>query len=125
MVGELILESVLPKTALLIQQCEISRYHARETSFLFPETEVLLHEFIEPNETVLPLPSSEESFDDQLKSIHELVRSCQVFERLLIVHCVHLRDFHGRPEIVHAIKKTVYERVHCHYKPILSAGKFQ
>jgi hypothetical protein len=41
--GDLILESlVLPKTALLILQCEVSRCHARGTSFLVPETEVLL-----------------------------------------------------------------------------------
>jgi hypothetical protein len=69
--GDLILESlVLPKRALLILQCEVSRCHARGTSFHFPETEVLLDEFFEPNDTILPLPSSEESFDDQLKSIH-------------------------------------------------------
>jgi hypothetical protein len=53
--GDLILESlVLPKTALLILQCEVSRCHARGTSFLFPETEVLLDKFFEPNETMLP-----------------------------------------------------------------------
>jgi hypothetical protein len=41
--GNLIMESlVLPKTALLILQCEVSRCHARGTSFLFPETEVSL-----------------------------------------------------------------------------------
>jgi hypothetical protein len=35
--GYLILESlVLPKTALLLLQCEVSRYHASESSFLFP-----------------------------------------------------------------------------------------
>jgi hypothetical protein len=50
--GDLILESiVLPKTALFILQCEVSRCHARGTGFLFPETEVLLHELFEPNET--------------------------------------------------------------------------
>jgi hypothetical protein len=73
--SDLILEFiVLPKTALLILQCEVSHCHARGTSFLFPETEVLLDEFFEPNETILPLPSSEGSFNDQLKSIHELCR---------------------------------------------------
>jgi hypothetical protein len=52
--GDLILESfVLPKTVLLILQCEVSNCHARGSSFLFPETEVLLDEFFEPNETVL------------------------------------------------------------------------
>jgi hypothetical protein len=45
---------VLPKTVLLILQCEVSRCHARRTSFLFPETEVILDEFFEPNETILP-----------------------------------------------------------------------
>jgi hypothetical protein len=40
---DLILESlVMPKTALLILQCEVSCCHARGTSFLFPESEVLL-----------------------------------------------------------------------------------
>jgi hypothetical protein len=88
--------------------------------------EVLLDEFFEPNATILPLPSSEESFDYQLKSIHEQFRSCQVFERLLVVHCVrHLRDFHGRPEILHTIQKPAYKKEHCHHKPVLSAGKFQ
>jgi hypothetical protein len=53
--GDVILESlVLPKTAVLMLQCQISRCHARGTSFLFPETEVLLNEFFEPNETILP-----------------------------------------------------------------------
>jgi hypothetical protein len=42
----------LPKTASLILQCEVSHYHARGTSFLFPETEVLLNQFFEPNETI-------------------------------------------------------------------------
>jgi hypothetical protein len=66
--SDLIVESlVLPKTALLILQCEVSRCHARGTSFIFPETEVLLDEFFEPTETILPLPSSEESFDDHSK----------------------------------------------------------
>jgi hypothetical protein len=61
-----IMESfVLPKSALLMLQCEVSRCHARGTSFLFPETEVLLDEFFELNGTILPLPSPEESFDDQ------------------------------------------------------------
>jgi hypothetical protein len=66
--SDLILESlILPKTALLIPQCEVSHYHARGTSFLLPETEVLLYEFFEPNETILSFPSSEESFDNQLE----------------------------------------------------------
>jgi hypothetical protein len=66
--GGLILETLFfPENSLLIQQCEVWRCHARGTSFDFPETEVLLDEFFEPNETILPLPSSEESFDDQLK----------------------------------------------------------
>jgi hypothetical protein len=34
-------------------QCEVSPYYAKGTSFLFPETEVLLDELFEPNETVL------------------------------------------------------------------------
>jgi hypothetical protein len=112
----------LAKTALLILQCAVSRCHARETSFIFPETEVILDEFFEPNQTILPLPSSEESFDDQLKSIHQLFRPYQVFERLLVVHCVrHFRDFYGCPEILHTIKKPVYEREHCHHKPQLES----
>jgi hypothetical protein len=46
-----------------------------------------------------------------LKSINELFRSCQVFKRLLVVHCVrHLRDLHGRPEILHITQNPVYER---------------
>jgi hypothetical protein len=53
--GDVILESiVLPKIAILMLQCEVSRCHARGASFLFPETEVLLDEFFEPNETILP-----------------------------------------------------------------------
>jgi hypothetical protein len=53
--GDLIMRSlVLPKTALFIPQCEVSHCHARGTSFLFPETEVLLNEFFEPNETIFP-----------------------------------------------------------------------
>jgi hypothetical protein len=48
---------------------------------------------------MLPLPSSEESFDHQLKSVHDL----------LVIHCVcHLRDFHGHPRILHTIQKPVY-----------------
>jgi hypothetical protein len=110
----------------LILQCEVSRCHSIGTSFLFPETEALLDKFFELNETILPLPSSEELFDHQLKLINELFRPCQVFERLLVVHFVsQLRDFHGRPEILHTIQKPVYEREHCHHKPVLSAGKFQ
>jgi hypothetical protein len=117
---------VLPKTALLILQFEVSRCDAKGTSFLLRETDILLDQLFEQNDTILPLPSSKESIDDQFKSIHELFRLCQVFERLLVVHCVrHLRDFHGRPEISHTIKKPVYEREHCHHKPVLSAGKFQ
>jgi hypothetical protein len=50
MCGDFILESlVLPKTALLILQCEVSCCHARGASFLFNETEVLLDEFFETN----------------------------------------------------------------------------
>jgi hypothetical protein len=53
--GDLIMESpVLPKTALLILQCEVSCCHARGTSFLFPETEVLFDELFEQNETIVP-----------------------------------------------------------------------
>jgi hypothetical protein len=70
--NDLILESVLPTTALLIMQCEVSRRLATGTSFLLPKTEILLDEFVEANETILPLPLTEESFDDQLKSIHPL-----------------------------------------------------
>jgi hypothetical protein len=52
---DLILESHgLSKTALLILQCKTSRCHARGTSFLFPETEVLLDEFFELNENIPP-----------------------------------------------------------------------
>jgi hypothetical protein len=52
---DLILESlILAKTALLILQSEVSHCHARGTSFLFPETEVLLDKFFKPNETILP-----------------------------------------------------------------------
>jgi hypothetical protein len=48
----LILESlVLPKTILLILQFEVLFYPARGTSSLYPETEVLLDEIFEPNET--------------------------------------------------------------------------
>jgi hypothetical protein len=51
---DLILESlVLSKTALLILQYEVSHFYAKGTSFLFPETEVLLDKFFEPNKTVL------------------------------------------------------------------------
>jgi hypothetical protein len=53
--GDLILESLVsPKNTLVMLQCEVSRCHARGTSFLFPETEVLLDELFDPNETVLP-----------------------------------------------------------------------
>jgi hypothetical protein len=53
--GDLIVETLfVPKIALLIVQYEVSRCHTRGTSFLFPETEVLLEEFFEPKETVLP-----------------------------------------------------------------------
>lgn len=53
--GWLILESfVLPKTALLVLQCEVSHCLAGGTSFLFAETDILLHKFFEPNKTVLP-----------------------------------------------------------------------
>jgi hypothetical protein len=54
---------VLPKTALLILQFEGSQCHVGGTNVLFPETVALLGEFFEPNETILPLPSSEESSD--------------------------------------------------------------
>jgi hypothetical protein len=47
------------KNALLILQCEVSRCHARGTSFLFPETEVFVDEFFEPNETILPYSPSD------------------------------------------------------------------
>jgi hypothetical protein len=50
---DLILESlVLPKTTLLILQSEVSSFHLRATSFLFPETEVFLDEFFETNKTI-------------------------------------------------------------------------
>jgi hypothetical protein len=45
---------VLPKTALLILHCEVSCCHARGTSFHFRDTQVLLDEFFEPSETILP-----------------------------------------------------------------------
>jgi hypothetical protein len=45
---------VLPKTTLLVLHREISHCHAGGTSFLFPETEVLLVKFFEPNKTILP-----------------------------------------------------------------------
>jgi hypothetical protein len=38
----------------LILQCEFSRCHAREASFLFPESGVSFDEFLEPNETKRP-----------------------------------------------------------------------
>jgi hypothetical protein len=54
--GHLILESlILPKTALLILQCEVSRCHARGTNLLFPETKVLLDKFFEPKKMILQL----------------------------------------------------------------------
>jgi hypothetical protein len=66
--GDLILESLLlPKTAILVLQYEVSRCRAKGTSSLDPETEILLDELFEPNEIILPVPSPEESFDDQLK----------------------------------------------------------
>jgi hypothetical protein len=53
--GDVILESlVLPRTAVLMLQCEVSRRHIRAVDFLFPKTEFLLDEFFEPNETILP-----------------------------------------------------------------------
>jgi hypothetical protein len=61
---------------------------------------------------------------NQLTNCFDHVR-CS-FERLLVVPCVrHLGDFHGRPEILHTIKNPIYEREHCHHKPVISAGKFQ
>jgi hypothetical protein len=52
---DLILESLaLPKTALLILQCEVLHCHSRGSSFLVPETNILLDEFFEPNKTILP-----------------------------------------------------------------------
>jgi hypothetical protein len=42
------------KTALFILQSEVSSCHVRGTNFLFPETEVLLDEFFERNEPILP-----------------------------------------------------------------------
>jgi hypothetical protein len=48
-----------------------------------------------------------------------------VFERLVVVHCFrHLRDFHGRPEILHTIQKAVYEREHCHHMPVFQVESF-
>jgi hypothetical protein len=110
--SDLILESlVLPKTALFILQCEVLHCHARGTSFPFLEIEILLNKFFEPNEKILPLPSAKESFNNQLKSIHELFQSCQVFDKLLDVHCIrHLRDFHCCHEILHTIQKPMYKR---------------
>jgi hypothetical protein len=53
--GDFILDSlVLPKTAVLILQCEVSRCQARGTGFRFPETEVSLDEFFEPSQRTLP-----------------------------------------------------------------------
>jgi hypothetical protein len=53
-----------------------------------------------------------------------------VLEQLLVVHCVrHLRYIHGRPEILHTVKKPMHERERA-LSPegclaVLSAGKFQ
>jgi hypothetical protein len=53
--NDLILESlILAKTALLVPQCEVSHCHARGTSFLFLETDVLLDKSFKTNETILP-----------------------------------------------------------------------
>jgi hypothetical protein len=67
--GNLIVEpSVLPKTPLLILQCQVSRCHSRGTSFLFPETEVLLGKFFKPNETIVPhnIPYSPSDLVEQI-----------------------------------------------------------
>jgi hypothetical protein len=69
--GDLILESlVLPKTALLILQCQVLCCHARGTSFLIPETAVLLDKFFEPNKTVFPynIPYSPSKLMEQILS---------------------------------------------------------
>lgn len=53
--GYLVLESfVLPKTALLMLQCEVSHCHAGGTSFLFHENRGLTNKFFETDEIVLP-----------------------------------------------------------------------
>jgi hypothetical protein len=46
----------------------VSHCHARGTSFLFPETEVLLDEFFEPKETILPhnIPYSSTDLVEQI-----------------------------------------------------------
>jgi hypothetical protein len=67
--GDLILKSlVFRKTALLILQCEVSHRHARGTSFLFPDTEVLLNKFFESYETILPrnIPYSPSDLVEQI-----------------------------------------------------------
>jgi hypothetical protein len=47
----------------------------------------------------IPLPSPEESFDDQFKSIPELFPPCQVSERLLVIHRIgHLWNFTAVPK---------------------------
>jgi hypothetical protein len=40
-------------------------------------------------------------------------------------HPLHLRDFHGCPDILQTIQKPMYKRQYCHHKSVLSAGKFQ
>jgi hypothetical protein len=52
---DLILEyHVLSKTVLLILQYEVSCFLRRENSFLFPEIEVLLNEFLEADGAIFP-----------------------------------------------------------------------
>jgi hypothetical protein len=43
-----------------------------------------------------------------MKSIRKLFRLCQVFEKLLVIHCIrHLLDFHYWPKILHTIYKPI------------------
>jgi hypothetical protein len=55
------------ETSVLILQCDISCCHARGTTF-FPETDVLLDEFFEPNETILlhNIPTSPSDLVEQI-----------------------------------------------------------
>jgi hypothetical protein len=113
--------SCLPKTALRVVHCEVSRCNARGSSFLFPVTEVLLDEIFEPNETILPLPSSRESFGNQLKSIHEMFCTiCTVqnlkhywawtWDKWLTLYREHDRrvSLHGQVETCSYVKSTIF-----------------
>jgi hypothetical protein len=91
----------------------ISQIVQKKTSTDLPFSEIFHQDFANPFSANirLPLPSSEESFNNQLKSIPELFRSCQVLDQPLVVHYIcHLQDFHSCPEILPTIQKPMYER---------------